>query len=575
MPVPKEMAMLHDLATGTLDGIGQMDHSVTSEYRILGPPGTGKTTRTAALVRQAVEKYETSAILVTSFSRAAAAELANRELAIGPAQLGTLHSICFHALGRPRIAEAHVQDWNRSHPGWSLTSVNRQPRLDGEDAQEDVTNAHSGDALLQSLNRLKGLMIGRDQWPAEIRNFECAWAKYKREAGLLDFCDLIEHCLHDLHVAPGRPAVIFADEAQDLNPMQACLLRKWGGNAEYYVLAGDDDQTIYSFLGATPEALLDPPIPADHTVVLRQSHRVPAAVHETADELLHRVSRRHDKLYLPRNAEGAVLRLSTGSYKTPEYSILSSAIAHLKRGKKIMFLASCSYMLQPVIQVLRKNAIPFHNPYRKSNGFWNPLRLGQKTATSRLISLLIAHPKYGEGHRDWTYPDMLLWTEWLTGNGVLKPGAQELLAAADQRATIAPEDLEAILCERALNSLLASFDGDWRLLLRWWHTRISPDARCRVQLPADVASKYGPQKLVEEPNVVVGTIHSVKGGEADVVYLFPDLSRAGNSQYERPGRERDSVLRLFYVGATRARNALYLPARNRHGDLHVVGINGA
>ena len=27
-------------ATGTLDGIGQRDHAVTSEYRIFGPPGT-------------------------------------------------------------------------------------------------------------------------------------------------------------------------------------------------------------------------------------------------------------------------------------------------------------------------------------------------------------------------------------------------------------------------------------------------------------------------------------------------------------------------------------------------------
>ena len=41
--------MLHDQATGTLDGIGRMDHTITSEYRILGPPGTGKTTSTGKL----------------------------------------------------------------------------------------------------------------------------------------------------------------------------------------------------------------------------------------------------------------------------------------------------------------------------------------------------------------------------------------------------------------------------------------------------------------------------------------------------------------------------------------------
>ena len=552
--------MLHDLATGTLDGVGQMDDALTSEYRILGPPGTGKTTSTSTLVRRAAQKFGARSILVTSFSRAAAAELANCDLTIAPDQLGTLHSLCFHALGRPPIAEAHVEEWNCSHPRWMLTPVNRQPRLDGEDAQEDTVAARAGDAFLHSLNRCRGLMMDRNQWPAEIRSFELAWTKHKRANGLYDFCDLIEHCHRDLPIAPGRPAVIFADEAQDLNPMQASLFRNWGRNAEYFVLAGDDDQTIYSFLGATPEALIDPPIPADHTVVLRQSHRVPRTVHEMATTLIQRVSRRQDKMYVPRGSAGTVHRLSRGGYKTPEYFILSSAMAHLERGQKIMFLASCSYMLQPVIQVLRKNAIPFHNPYRKANGFWNPLRIGQKTATRRLLSLLVAHPKYGEGQRDWTLGDIVLWAEWLTGKGILKPGAPALLGE-DRRAVIAMDDLRTIFYDGPLTSLVSAFNGDWRLLLEWWRSRIAPDFRSRVQFPADVASKYSPQMLVEEPSVTVGTIHSVKGGEADVVYLFPDLSRAGNATYERPGRDRDSVLRLLYVGATRARETLYICQR--------------
>ena len=60
---------------------------------------------------------------------------------------------------------------------------------------------------------------------------------------------------------------------------------------------------------------------------------------------------------------------------------------------------------------------------------------------------------------------------------------------------------------------------------------------------------------------MVGTIHSVKGGQADCVYLFPDLSQAGDAQYARFGHSRDSVIRLFYVGATRAREVLYVCQR--------------
>ena len=77
----------------------------------------------------------------------------------------------------------------------------------------------------------------------------------------------------------------------------------------------------------------------------------------------------------------------------------------------------------------------------------------------------------------------------------------------------------------------------------------------------DIAAKRGPHSLIEDPQVIVGTIHSVKGGQADVVYLFPDLSRAGNANYQVAGPSRDSVIRAFYVGATRARETLYICGR--------------
>jgi superfamily I DNA/RNA helicase len=42
------------------------------------------------------------------------------------------------------------------------------------------------------------------------------------------------------------------------------------------------------------------------------------------------------------------------------------------------------------------------------------------------------------------------------------------------------------------------------------------------------------------------------------VYLFPDLSKAADAQYHQHGPPRDSVIRVFYVGATRARETLYI-----------------
>jgi ATP-dependent DNA helicase UvrD/PcrA len=552
-------------ATGSLEEIGRRDHEVTSEYRIFGPPGTGKTTNLTRQIHRAVERYGPESILVTSFSRAAAAELAGRDLPIASNRVGTLHSHCWHALGGPEIAEANVEEWNKENPHLAITPQRRQGRLECEEAvDEDSESESSGDQELQRLSRFRGLMLSRGLWPPLLAQFDKKWTDYKRENGLLDFTDLIEKCLRDVALAPNNPAVIFADEAQDLNRMQLSLIRKWGERASYFIVAGDDDQTIYSFTGATPEAMLQPDIPDDHKIVLKQSYRVPRAVHRFAEELIHTVQVRQPKEYLPRPEDGALDRLSKAdTCQRTEYEILKTATGHIERGQTVMFLMSCSYMLRPLIQVLRKHGIPFHNPYRRSNGFWNPIRIGKRASgASRVLSLLVAHPAFGDGERPWTNGDLAQWAESLQAKGVLRHGVKTKLKASDQTQAAGMDRLVEIFEPLALDALMAALDGDYRLLLDWWRTRLTTEMAERAKYPIEIAARRGPKALLDTPQVIVGTIHSVKGGQADVVYLFPDLSQAGDAQYARGGATRDAVVRQFYVGATRARETLYICGRS-------------
>ena len=360
-------------ATGTLDEIGRRDHEVTSEYRIFGPPGTGKTTNLTRQIRRAVDRYGAESILVTSFSRGAAAELAGRDLPIAPDRVGTLHSHCWHALNGPEIAEANVDDWNKRYPSFAITPQKRQGRIDGEEsmADDDTEQEKGGDQYLQQLNRFRGMAMPTHGMSSVLMEFSRKWTEYKEQNGLLDFTDLIATCLRDVALAPNNPSVIFADEAQDLNRLQLSLVRKWGERAQYFIVAGDDDQTIYSFTGATPEAFLDPDIPDDHKIILKQSYRVPRAVHRLAENLIRSVKRRQPKEYLPRDADGAVVKY-TGydqTYRHAAGDILNDAEKHLGRGKSVMFLASCSYMLRPLVQVLRSSGIPFprRRPVHKSS----------------------------------------------------------------------------------------------------------------------------------------------------------------------------------------------------------------
>jgi hypothetical protein len=254
-----------------------------------------------------------------------------------------------------------------------------------------------------------------------------------------------------------------------------------------------------------------------------------------------------------------VAKLASGSLSSTEDGILRTAEEHIAKGQTVMFLASCSYMLKPLIQVLRSHGVPFHNPYRRTNGSWNPLRLGKPGSTpSRVLALLVGHPSSDDLHRPWTQGDVALWAEWLASNGVLRRGAKKAMQLADRGAPGDLTYLDRLFEPGALDVLMDAWEGDRRGLLNWWRNHLTPDGFKRTEFPAEIAATRGVGALLNAPQIIVGTIHSVKGGEADVVYLFPDLSRAGDAQYQRTGPPRDSVVRLFYVGITRARHTLYI-----------------
>ncbi len=94
--------------------------------------------------------------------------------------------------------------------------------------------------------------------------------------------------------------------------------------------------------------------------------------------------------------------------------------------------------------------------------------------------------------------------------------------------------------------------------VEWFRRNVRARYRTRVlDYAIHVSSRFGRSALTDPPRITIGTIHSVKGGEADVVYLFPDLSPAGIEQYRRP-EGRASIIRTFFVGMTRARSELVL-----------------
>ena len=529
------------------------------EELIIGPPGCGKTTELSRQVRISTQAGNT--VLVCSLTRASAAEIAGRDLPISADAVGTLHAHCFHALGQPIIAEdrIHLEDWNNQHPAMAMTvSATDKSKSFDEDNLDPGLDQAPGDALMQEYQILRSRMQ-RPQPDSPVGQFAAAWTHWKNQSGLMDFTDLIEVCLRDINAAPGAPDVIYVDEAQDLDQLEMALIRKWADSAGHMVAVGDPDQAIYIWRGADPRAFSTPHTDSSTTHVLEQSYRIPKQVHSHAVSWINRIADRKHISYNPREVDGEFKRIEA-TYRFPEIA-LHDAEHHLADGKTIMFLASCSYMLTNLIDALKRTGTPFWNPNRRSNGAWNPLQRRARaiTAADRLLAFLsFSETSY------WTAEDIHRWTNAAKVSGVLQKGGRQAVKNLqnDEDGAVSWDRMHELFTEEAIE---AGLSGD----LDWYQDQLVTSKRQGSVFPLTIARLRGPGFLSEQPQVVVGTIHSTKGAEADVVYVFPDISKAGMAEWTGAPHQQASVFRLFYVGMTRAKEKLVIcnPATRAHVNI--------
>ena len=465
-------------------------------------------------------------------------------------RLGTLHSHCYHALGRPEIAEGleHLQQWNEDEREYrlSLGSNDLGEKIDGDNLEP--ARETPGDELMEIYQICRARMMETKQMPAPVQAFAQRWSDWKESNGLTDFTGLIETCLQDVPTAPGSPDVMFVDEAQDLDLLEMSLIRKWGSRSENLYIVGDPDQAIFTWRGADPSAFTASQIPEENRWVLSQSYRVPIAVHAQAIRWISKMEGREPVDYLPRDHEGEVRSIKV-NWKSPENAV-SDAEQYLERGLSVMFLASCSYMLQPLIRILRETGTPFHNPYRRRNGAWNPLqrRWGQTTTGDRILAFL----QMTQGGL-WTAEDVNRWTEMVKVKGTLNEKGRKIVKQLvdGEEGMLEWDAIHTVFTEEAVEAgLMGNLD--------WFEQQLTSDKKTAAKFPLAIIKNRGPECLNETPRTFVGTVHSVKGAEADVVYLFPDISRAGMGEWQGSMEQKASVYRLFYVAMTRAKDTLVL-----------------
>ncbi len=483
--------------------------------KIFGPPGSGKTTYLLNVVDKEMEDGVSSErIGYFSFTRKASNEARDRAIKKFPhlnektdfPYFRTLHSLAFRCLSTKvddMMQGEHYAEFAKE-TGISLEISN--------DSEEGYAKAEN--PILNEINiaRICGVDLrthyNNSSIDIEWHHFEFverSYRHYKASRNLLDFTDLLELLALEKQRLP-RLEVLIIDEAQDLSRLQWEIVHALVERASRIYIAGDDDQAVFTWAGADVKSFLE--FKGDIRV-LEQSYRVPSSVHKLASHIVNRIQERQPKDWKPRDFEGTIKQ-----YQRFEDVPLGNG--------EWLVLSSTNYMLNPVHEWLKSNGVLFE-------------RNNVPSLSTTMLEAVVNWERLRKG----------LALGLLDIQNVYKYLGSKTVARGFKNFKGDIDVLEYNITDLKTNYGLLT-DSPWYEAL----SRISED---KIEYLRAILRRG--IKLSEAGQIKLSTIHGAKGGEADNVLLFLDLSPKFSKEY---AKNSDSVNRLFYVGVTRTKKTLHL-----------------
>ena len=476
-------------------------------YKVIGPPGTGKTRRLLNEVQRYVKKGTAlNRIGYFAFTRKAAGEARDRYLKVEThlskkdiKHFQTLHSLAFNNLG---LKEENVmQELNYKRIGEEC-GIQISYASYETNSWNGIFSSNSEYLNLINLARVRQTSpleeLDRNEHLGKIERFKLdAIAQeidnYKQVNGLIDFTDMLDKFLEKGKIE-NKFDVIFVDEAQDLSIIQWKMIEKIEEDNQCDVwVAGDDDQAIFGWAGADVDSFINWKA---KEIPLQQSERVPSEIQIKALGIINRVQdNRLSKDYFPKKESGEILmqfKLSAVDMTKGDWLIL----------------ARTNPLLKPIPRYLKSMGLFFETAQGNSIGktlfedinYWNKIRKGEKIPEVQEQRVLERMSK-----RD----NKLEWYD-----------------AFDQVA-LSKKDY--------VRSMLANGED-----------------------------------LSKEPRIKVSTIHGAKGGEATNVVLFLNQTINTMKAAKKSVTKQDEEYRVWYVAVTRTIQKLYLiKCNNRQKEFKI------
>ncbi|WP_298379813.1 ATP-dependent helicase [uncultured Bradyrhizobium sp.] len=609
-------------------GVGK-DGIVGAPLLVIAGAGSGKTNTLAHRVAHLiVAGADPRRILLMTFSRRAAGEMAGRVERIARRVLGDRASIMtdalnwagtFHGIGARLLREfaerialdpaftihdredsADLMNLVRHDLGFSRTESRFPTKGTCLAIYSRCVNAEM--PIEAVLGQFFPWCAG---WASELKQLFAAYVEAKQRQNVLDYDDLLLYwaqMVTDTALAGeigSRFDHVMVDEYQDTNRLQSSILLALKPAGRGLTVVGDDAQSIYSFRAATVRNILDFPSqfsPAAEIVTLDRNYRSTQPILAAANGVISLAKERFTKnLWTDRTSTRKPLLVTIRDEADQARYIVEQVLANREEGallkhQAVLFRTS-SHSGPLEVELTRRN-IPFVKfgglKFLDAAHVKDMLALLRFTANprDRVAGFRILHllPGVGPASAQRVLDRMAEAADPITALAALPAPPR---AGADWR----------LFVEAIENLRYSEWPVDIERARLWYEPhldRIHEDSEVRradlIQLeqiaagypsrerflteltldPPDATSDQAGVPLLDEDYLILSTIHSAKGQEWKSVYVLNVVDGCMPSDLGAgTSAELEEERRLLYVAMTRAKDDLHLMVPQRffvHGQ---------
>ena len=588
--------------------------TVDGPVLLLAVPGSGKTT--VLVTRLGYMVYcagiAPEKILTVTYTVAAARDMANRFSNLfgngtnGRLEFRTINGIC------AKIIRYYGELIGKTP--FSLVTENESisKMLSDIFRETEKSYATEGDlkGIRSAITYIKNRMLPDDEITQldeevgfKISEIYRVYSRELQNRGLMDYDDQMVYARNILRKSPetlrffqDKYEYICVDEAQDTSKIQHEIIRLLAGRRDNLFMVGDEDQSIYGFRAAYPEALLS--FEKNHlnakVLLMEVNFRSDGEIVAAADRFIQKNILRHEKhMTAAREAKTEVQAVVLRS-RNEQYQYLAKAAEGCRTQTAVLYRNNESGL--PLVDLLERKGLPYR------------IRNGDLTFfTHRVVQDIRNIICFASNPKD---PELFFQIYYKISTYISKQDAlriceisrkegRDVLETAINYGQLPDRTVQNCITIRMQLKNILSFRADRALAVivdnmgyGSYMERMGISDEKIFVLKAIAQNEDSPNRLVERLDelqliikgeqdggvqylsghkdgpapIVLSTIHSSKGLEYDTVYLmdvvdgvFPesvpkDLKTADKKEREAYEEER----RLFYVGVTRAKNRLYV-----------------